>query len=176
MSRGRIPKPTALKALHGNAGHRRDDRGNEPAPPAGVPECPAWLHEVSAAAVRKYYEMAGQMANVRGWLTTFDGDALAIYCSAMDRLVEAETEIPELRRKMRRAKNGKVRGQLLNEVNSLIGQRKQAMKDIKTYGDALGTSPASRTKIRVNPGQGELPLGDVATSPFARAQTLAHGA
>ncbi len=171
MSRGRIAKPTALKALQGNAGHRHDDRGDEPAPPAGAPEPPTWLDHDGQ---RKWFEVCAQMILVPGWLTKLDGDTLAFYCAAYSRLVESEVGIPALRKKMPRAKV-KERGRLLNEINSLIGQRKQALKDLKTFGDALGTSPASRTRIRVNPGQGELPLGE-AESPFARAQNLAHGA
>lgn len=175
MARGRTAKPTALKALQGNAGHRSDDRGNEPSPTPGAPEMPDWLREVGDVAVRKYYEVCGQMAQVAGWLTKADGDTLAMYCSAWERIVDAERQIPALRRKLAKERRSKERGRLLNEINSLIGQRKQAGKEQKTYSDALGLSPASRTRIRVNPGQAELPLGDT-TSPFARAQSLAHGA
>ena len=41
-TRGRKPKPTALKVLEGNPGKRPlNDR--EPVPPKGTLKCPAWL-------------------------------------------------------------------------------------------------------------------------------------
>lgn len=168
--RGRIAKPTALKALQGNPGHRSLDDGAEPAPQAGAPEPPDWL---CARGRRKWYEKCAQMMHVPGWLTVMDGDVLALYCSAMARLAEAETAIPRLKRKLARAKP-EDRGWLLSELNHARGERKQAGKEAKSYGQELGWSAASRTRIRVSQGQGELPLGEPET-PFARAVSLARG-
>lgn len=170
--KGRPSKPTALKNLAGNAGHRRDDRGDEPAPPPGAPTPPG--HLVEAARMR-WFEICRDMLNVPGWLTSMDGDALAIYCNATARLTESETLEPVLRQRLHRTRQAKIRGQILNEINMLIGQRKTAIKDIKVFGDALGISPASRTRIRINPGQAELPLVHGEISPFTRAADLARG-
>ena len=41
-TRGRKPKPTALKVLEGNPG-KRPMNMNEPVPPKGTVKCPAWL-------------------------------------------------------------------------------------------------------------------------------------
>lgn len=170
--RGRPSKPTSLKALEGNAGHRsNDDRGDEPAPAPGVGAPPAWLGKV---AKQKWFELVAQMGVVHGWLTEADHDLLTLYCSAWGRFVEAEIEIPKLRRLYARAK-GEDKGTLLNEINLYTGQRKQAEKDMKTTRNELGLSPSSRTRIRVNPGQGELPLEGENVSPFTQAQNLARG-
>lgn len=172
--RGRIPKPTALAALQGNPGHRSTASGQEPAPPAGVPEPPSWL---DAVGKRKWFAVCGQMALVPGWLTKMDGDVLGLYCSAWSRFVEAEVGIPKLRRRVARAEK-EDRGWILNEINTLVGQRKQAMRDLKAYGTEFGWSAASRTRIRVGQGgQGELPLcGEDSGRPetaFEKSQRLA---
>lgn len=170
--RGRPSKPTSLKALEGNAGHRsHDDRGDEPAPAPGVGAPPVFLGKV---AKQKWFELVAQMGHVPGWLTEADHDLLTLYCSAWARFVEAEVETPKLRKRQARA-TGEERGQLLNEINLLTGQRKQAEKDMKTTRNELGLSPASRTRIRVNPGQSELPLDGENVSPFTQAQNLARG-
>ena len=41
-TRGRKPKPTALKLLEGNPG-KRPLNGREPVPPRAALKCPAWL-------------------------------------------------------------------------------------------------------------------------------------
>lgn len=41
-TRGRKPKPTALKILEGNPG-KRPINENEPIPPKGTVKCPTWL-------------------------------------------------------------------------------------------------------------------------------------
>ena len=41
-TRGRKPKPTALKVLEGNPG-KRPLNENEPKPERKAPECPSWL-------------------------------------------------------------------------------------------------------------------------------------
>lgn len=41
-TRGRKPKPTAIKELEGNPG-KRPLNANEPRPERKAPRCPAWL-------------------------------------------------------------------------------------------------------------------------------------
>ena len=43
-TRGRKPKPTALKLLEGNPG-KRPLNEHEPIPPTGKIRCPSWLEE-----------------------------------------------------------------------------------------------------------------------------------
>jgi len=173
--RGRIAKPTSLKALAGNAGHRRDTgSGDEPAPTPGAPEPPEIITN-NKAACKKWYEKCAQMAQVPGWLTLMDGDVLASYCSAWALFEDAEKEFPKAKKRHRRAADATERGLAWAELCYLTGQRRQAMKDLKNFGTEFGWSAASRTRLRVNPGQGELALGESEPSPFARSLALAHG-
>ena len=175
--RGRIRKPTALKELQGNAGHRSkaDRTGTEPSPPSGAPEPPAHLDD---RASRKWFERVAIMMQVQGWLTLFDSDVLAAYCSAYSQWQQAEEQLPLITAQMATAKRN--RGRLLATRNALLGQRKQAMKDMKTFGQEIGWSSASRTRIRLNDGQ--LPLPGLNSgrpddppplSPLERARMLA---
>lgn len=170
--KGRPPKPTALKALEGNAGHRAAD-GVEPAPDSTYPPAPDWLHQVGPLAVQKYYSVADIMSKVGGWLTEADQDAIAFYAVAWARKIEAEIRIPALRRKEAATRDSARRGRITNEINSLIGQQKQAIKECTALGDRIGLNCTARTRIRVNPGQAELPLDD--NSPFTAAARLAGG-
>lgn len=178
--RGRPPKSTALKALQGNAGHRSKaaSAGKEPAPPAGVPEPPGHLDD---RAKRKWYEIFGVMSKVAGWATLMDGDVVAAYCSAYSRWQEAETELPALRARLGKAR-AKARGTLINDINQMLGQSRQALRDMKAFGQEFGWSSASRTRIRINDGQLGLLFGDTTPaatgkpapqSPFDRAAHLA---
>lgn len=177
--RGRPPKSTALKALQGNAGHRSkaERSGKEPAPPAGAPEPPPHLDEY---AQRKWFERVAIMMQVSGWLTLFDSDVLAAYCSAYSRWQHAEEELPKLREQWRRAK-GKRRGQLLAEINATIGENRNALREMRYFGNEIGWSASSRTRIRINDGQLPLPGvdspgpggGDAPETPFERQSRLA---
>lgn len=178
--RGRKPKSTALKALQGNAGHRSkaDRAGKEPAPPPGAPEPPEHL---DARARKKWYERVGIMMQVAGWLTLFDGDVLAAYCSAYSRWQLAEEELPRLRAQHARAR-GKRKGQLLAEINAQIGEHRQALREMRYFGNEIGWSSSSRSRIRLNDGQLGLLFGGPenpgAKSPqaeteFERQQRLA---
>ncbi len=180
--RGRTSKPSALKELQGNAGHRSkaDRAGKEPAPPAGAPEPPTHLDK---GARRKWYEIFGVMMKVAGWATLMDGDVVAAYCSAYSRWQEAETEIPLIRAKLKKARGDK-RGPLINDQNQMIGQSRNALRDMKSFGQEFGWSSASRTRIRINDGQLGLLFGDTTPAPngsgpapesaFERQQRLAE--
>jgi P27 family predicted phage terminase small subunit len=159
--RGRTSKPTALKSLQRNAGHRSkaDRAGTEPAPPAGTPEPPPHLDD---RAKRKWYAVLGVMMQVAGWATLMDGDVLAAYCSAYSRWEEAETDLPLLRAKLKKSKGDK-RGPLINDINQMVGQSRNALRDMKTFGQEFGWSSASRTRIRINDGQ--LLLGGLGSTP-----------
>lgn len=182
--KGRPSKPTALKALQGNAGHRSKaaDAGKEPAPPAGVPLPPDHLDD---RAKRKWWERIGIMKQVAGWLTLFDSDVLAAYCSAYSRWAQAEEDLPVLRKRRADAPKDE-KGQVLADINATIGEHRQALREMRYFGNEIGWSSSSRTRIRINDGQILLPgmTGNGAPvaaggtpapeSEFARAQRLAQ--
>ena len=88
--RGRKPKPTALKIIEGNPG-KRPIRGSEPKPLATQPSCPAHLSPTAKAE----WKRLAQTLNRVGLLTQADRAALAAYCQAYGRWVEAERKLAE---------------------------------------------------------------------------------
>lgn len=83
--RGRKPVPTALKLINGNPG-KRPLNGNEPKPVIAMPTCPAHL---SAPAKTEWKRLVRYLHDL-GIITELDRSALAAYCQAYGRWVEAE--------------------------------------------------------------------------------------
>ena len=54
-TRGRKPKPTAVKVLEGNPG-KRPLNMFEPVPDKVAPECPSWLNDEAKAEFMKLYQ------------------------------------------------------------------------------------------------------------------------
>ena len=88
--RGRKPTPTRLKLIAGNPG-KRPINGSEPKPPGAQPTCPAHL---SPTAKAEWKRLARDL-NLIGLLTMIDRAALAAYCQAYGRWVEAERKLTE---------------------------------------------------------------------------------
>ncbi len=88
--RGRKPKPTRLKVIEGNPGHRPIN-GREPKPPASQPSCPAHLSPTAKAE----WKRLARTLNKIGILTQVDRAALAAYCQSYGRWVEAEKKLTE---------------------------------------------------------------------------------
>ena len=84
-TRGRKPKPTAVKLLEGNPGKRPINK-REPTPQKVAPECPTWLNE---EAKLEWDRLADKMMNL-GTLTEMDMAAFAGYCQSYARWKEAE--------------------------------------------------------------------------------------
>jgi phage terminase small subunit len=89
--RGRKPKPTHLKLLEGNPGRRGPNAG-EPQPAQRVPTCPSHLCPPAKA---EWKRLAAQLTVLR-ILTDLDRAALAAYCQAYGRWVEAERKLHPL--------------------------------------------------------------------------------
>ena len=84
---GRRPKPTALKALQGNPGKRPLNR-HEPQP-GGLPKCPKHLD----GQARKEWKRISRELIACGLLTEVDRAALAAYCVAWSRWIDAEANV-----------------------------------------------------------------------------------
>ena len=86
--RGRKPRPTVLKLMEGNPGKRPlNDR--EPTPPVEMPECPEFLD----ARARAEWDRTVPVLAKMGLLTAADRSALAAYCVAYSRWVQAEAQV-----------------------------------------------------------------------------------
>mgnify|MGYP003571619065 CR=1 FL=1 len=88
--RGRKPKPTELKILEGNLGHRKINE-NEIKPTCGGVECPEWL----TGEGREEWEKLAPVLRCLGLLTKADVTVFAGYCQAYARWREAERYISE---------------------------------------------------------------------------------
>src|SRR3954471_9312230 len=90
MMHGRKPNPTHLKLLHGNPGKRALNAA-EPKPERRAPTCPSHL---CPSAKAEWKRLATQLTVLR-ILTELDRAALAAYCQAYGRWIEAERKLQE---------------------------------------------------------------------------------
>ena len=144
------PKPTALKELQGNAGHRPLN-AQEPKPDVGCPEMPKGLRKT---AQREWRRITADLLRL-GVLTVVDGKALAMYCDAYADWEEAQREC---------VKEGLwVEEPIVNKDGCVVGYKKKqapwfnikiiAMKVMKSYLIEFGLTPASRTKLKIEKPQ-----------------------
>lgn len=188
MSRGRHSKPSALKLLQGNPGHRRDDGLAELALPPGTPEPPAHL---AGGARQEWFRIVAYLQQVKGLLSPGDAAAIGIYCSYYEQWQTAEQELPALRSRLEeledRLDNRKLpkrertdlekrAGRTRNAYNIALGERNKGRKEMRAYLSELGLTPAARARIRVPTGQQELPLGGMAPDPLTTAHRQLTGA
>ena len=92
MTRGRKPKPTHLKLIEGNPGKRPIRTGPE-RPVTTMPEPPDHLN----ADARTEWDRVAHGLHALRLLDTVDRAALAAYCTAYARWVQAERVITESR-------------------------------------------------------------------------------
>ena len=134
-SRGRTPKPTAIKQLEGNPGKRQLNT-NEPKPKQKAPTCPKWLDD---EAKKEWKRLAKQMEQL-GILTEVDMAAFAGYCQSYARWKEAEEFI---------SKHGAIvktpSGYWQQVPQVSIAQ--QYMKQMTKFCEQFGLPPASRSRI-----------------------------
>jgi P27 family predicted phage terminase small subunit len=146
----RRPKPTALKELTGNAGHRPLPK-NEWKPESGAPEMPRALRKAARRAWAHWCEVL--LGN--GVLTIADGPALAMACDAFADWEEAQKDIvkhgqiliaPVLDRNSEPILyNG--RPLVKHTANPACAIKNAAMKTMKSFLIEFGLTPASRPRI-----------------------------
>lgn len=137
-TRGRKPKPTALKVLEGNPG-KRPLNELEPKPKKQAPSCPSWLEP---EAKKEWRRMAKILESI-GILTEIDKAAFAGYCQAYARWKEAEEFLTK-------------HGTIFKTPSGYIQQVPQVsiaqtyLKIMKDFSSEFGLTPASRTRIQIN--------------------------
>ncbi|WP_026523292.1 phage terminase small subunit P27 family [Butyrivibrio sp. MB2005] len=90
-TKGRKPKPTAIKVLEGNPGKRKLNK-NEIVPEKGkLPKCPDWLEDEAKAEWDRLCKNLFEL----GILTELDLMPFASYCQAYARWREAEEFISQ---------------------------------------------------------------------------------
>lgn len=136
---GRPAKPTALKELAGNPGKRRLNK-NEPKPQQRKPSCPKHL---TGEARREWNRMAKQLFDL-GLLTEVDRAALAGYCQAWGRWVQAEEKMSEPEFQMIKETDSGY-----PVVSPWMGIANQAMKQMLRFLTEFGMTPAARSRVTV---------------------------
>lgn len=133
-TRGRKPKPTALKLLEGNPGKR--SLNNVINCHTGIPACPDWLED---EAKTEWERMSTVLKNM-GMLTDLDTVAFAGYCQAYARWKEAEEFLTQ-------------HGSIVRTPNGYLQQVPQVsiaqtnLKIVLKFCEQFGLTPSSRSRF-----------------------------
>jgi P27 family predicted phage terminase small subunit len=144
MTRGRKPKPTALKVI---AGTDRADRRN-PNEPKLAPEIPQPPTFLTAEARAEWAVVCRDLYNA-GVLAKTDRAALAAYCQAFGRWQQAEEALACMA-----ARDAVTHGLMIKTTNGnavqnpLVGAANKAMADMVRYAAEFGMTPSARSRIR----------------------------
>ena len=134
-TRGRKPKPTALKMLEGNPG-KHPLNEHEPVPPKSTIKCPSWLE----AEAKKEWKRLAPSLEAMGILTSVDISAFAGYCQAYARWKEAEEFISQ-------------HGSIFHTPSGYVQQvpqvsiAQQNLKIMQSFCSEFGLTPAMRSRI-----------------------------
>lgn len=134
-TRGRKPKPTALKILEGNPGHRPLNK-KDIVVKGHLPECPDWLEDDAKV---EWQRLGKALADI-GMLTDMDMAAFAGYCQAYARWKAAEEFITQ-HGDMVRTPNGYL--QQVPQVS--IAQTNQ--KIMLKFCEQFGLTPSARSRL-----------------------------
>lgn len=143
MTRGRKPKPTNLKVVSGTD---RKDRKNEaePKPDLSLPTPPAHL---SDDAKVEWGRVCDDLYRL-GILSELDRAALAAYCQAYGRWVQAERALAKMAERDQATHGMMIKTQSGNAIqNPLVGSANKAMADMMRYAAEFGMTPSARSRI-----------------------------
>ena len=140
MRPGRKPKPTQLKLLAGNPGHRPLNDA-EPEAPVGRPS-PDFLDEVAGDEWDRICDLLERM----GLLSMADRTVITAYCVIYSRWVEAERMVK---------KSGTIVKSPNKEsaiMSPYLCVANRAMEQMLKLCVELGLSPSARSRIHIPPG------------------------
>src|SRR5215469_3421102 len=143
--RGRRPKPTALKKLEGNPGHRRLNE-EEPAPAAVAPPCPQFIQ----GAAREHWNEVAPELEALGVLARIDGPMLAAYCEAFAQWRKAQ-DMLKLGHVLKTATGYPV-------LSPYFVVAERSLKTMRAIATEFGMTPSSRSRLRVERPAAENPL------------------
>jgi P27 family predicted phage terminase small subunit len=137
--KGPAPTPTALKKLRGNPGKRPLNEA-EPTPELATPSVPSHL---SKEARREWRRIVPELEKL-GLLTKLDRTALAAYCDAVGRWVQASRELEEHGLTTVTPNGYPIQSPWLAISNKALAQLRQFIQE-------FGLSPASRSRVSATP-------------------------
>lgn len=135
---GRRPVPTALKLLRGNPGKRALNDA-EPKPEPRLPKPPGHL----GPEARREWRRAGRLLMAMGLVSELDRSALAAYCQAWGRWVEAEEQLRKYGMVVKSPSGFPIQSPFLAVAN-------KAMDQMRGYLVEFGMTPASRTRVHAD--------------------------
>lgn len=133
--RGRKPRPTAMKIALGNPGKRPLNQ-REPKPVTAIPTCPAHLSPTAKAEWKRLV----RHLHALGIMSDLDRAALAAYCQAYGRWVEAERRLKETPTLLRTPAGYVQPSPWLAIANKNVELMHKFMSE-------LGLSPSSRSRV-----------------------------
>src|SRR4029079_8970243 len=136
--RGRKPTPTTLKVLNGNPG-KRPLNEREPAAPQGDPDPPAWLQREGKA---EWERLTVDLAEM-GLLSKADRPALAAYCTAWSRWVDAEAQVKKYGAVVKSPDKG------FPMKSPYLSIAEQALETMRKLMVEFGLTPSSRSRSRI---------------------------
>jgi len=140
--RGRKPKPEGLST--------RRPRRREGGPVAKLPPCPAHLQ---GEARKEWFRIGHQLVSY-GLMTEVDKAALAAYCQAWARWVEAEEQVGKFGTVIKSPNGFPVQSPYLPIANRAMEQMMRLLVE-------FGMSPSSRSRVTVQPQPPEPARGAV---------------
>lgn len=135
--RGRKPKPTFLKLVEGNPGHRALNLDEPSAPPA-VPDPPDFLPPRALAE----WQRLGPMLKDAGLISNLDRNQFAAYCMAFAVWCDAVEDLTKTGRYMR-APSGRI------AISKAYELADNAEKRMLAIGVEFGLTPSARSRIKV---------------------------
>ena len=132
---GRPKKPTALKLLEGNPGHRTIKEEIKPNPI--IPDKPKFLKKEASDE----WDRISIKLEKLGLLSEIDGAALAGYCQSWRRWIEAERDIDELGMTFTAEKTG------YQQQIPQVGIAHNCLKLMSIYIGKFGLSPSDRSGL-----------------------------
>lgn len=137
--RGRKPVPTPLRLVSGNPG-KRPLNALEPKPRVTVPTCPAHL----SPSAKSEWKRLAKLLHELGVISELDRAALAAYCQAYGRWVEAERKLKETPILLK-TPAGYV------QPSPWLGIANKNLEMMHKFMSELGLSPVSRTRVTARP-------------------------
>jgi P27 family predicted phage terminase small subunit len=145
---GRRPTPTAIKKLTGNPGHRALNE-REPQPVTCVPKCPQHLDK---EARKEWRRITPELQKLQV-LTLVDRAALAAYCMAWSRWIDAEVNLRKFGTVIKTPLGYPIQNPYLAIANTAIDTMRRFLIE-------FGMTPSSRSRVsavQVGPGMSSDP-------------------
>lgn len=142
--RGPKPTPTHLKLVTGNPGRRPVNKAEAKVP---VRDLTAPEH-LGDDALEEWNRVAADLVK-SGLVTTVDRSALAVYCAAVGRWIQAERVLAEMAKKDPVSEGLLIKTKAGNVVmNPLVGIRNKAKADVLRAAAELGITPSARSRVQ----------------------------